>query len=91
MEQLTLLGDSTPPPYKYIIDACSIFSQKSTNPNRRDVFKSLWTYIDSLVDEKIIVTCSEIIDELKDDKPMLDWIKERDVSFFLLMNVSKTM
>lgn len=76
MEQLNLFGETTSLPYKYIIDACSIISQKNSEPNRRDVFKSLWKYIDELVRDNIIVTCSEVADEIHNDAPLLQWITE---------------
>lgn len=69
MEQLRLI----PLPYKYIIDSSSIFSQKPDEPNRRRVFKGLWQNIDNLVKEQIIVTCSEIESEIKDDD-LVDWL-----------------
>lgn len=69
MEQLRLI----PLPYKYIIDSSSIFSQKPDEPNRRRVFKGLWQNIDNLVKEQVIVTCSEIESEIKDDD-LVDWL-----------------
>lgn len=69
MEQQTLL----PPPYRYIIDTCSILSQKSGEPHRRNVYTTLWERIDELVAGQAIVTCSEIKDEVEDE-PMLQWL-----------------
>lgn len=69
MEQLRLI----PLPYKYIIDASSIFSQKPDEPNRRRVYKGLWQRIDDYIKDQIIVTCSEIESEIK-DKDLLDWL-----------------
>lgn len=65
MEQMTLF----PLPYKYIIDASSIFSQKPDEPNRRRVFKGLWQKIDNYIEEQIIVTCSEIESEMYRQRP----------------------
>jgi len=62
-EQITLI----PPPFRYIIDTCSIISQKTNEPHRRTVYKTLWKNIDRLVKSKDIVICSEIEDEVEDD------------------------
>ena len=62
-EQLTLI----PPPYRYIIDTCSILSQKLDEPHRRSVYRTLWDNIDALIKSKNIVICSEIKDEVEDD------------------------
>ena len=69
MEQLRFI----PLPYKYIIDSSSIFSQKPDEPNRRRVYKGLWKNIDDFVKEQIIVTCSEIESEIKDEE-LVNWL-----------------
>jgi len=69
--QLNLLNE-TPKPYRYIIDASSILSQKPNESNRRIVNKSMWEFIDSLISEQAIVTCSEILEEIKDDD-LAEW------------------
>ena len=69
MEQMTLF----PLPYKYIIDASSIFSQKPDEPNRRRVFKGLWQKIDNYIEKQVIVTCSEIESEIKDEE-LVKWL-----------------
>lgn len=69
-EQLTLI----PPPYRYIIDTCSILSQKSDEPNRRSVYRTLWQNIDALIKSKDIVICSEIKDEVEDDS-LTTWLQ----------------
>ena len=48
----------------YIIDTSSILSQKDDEPHRRTINKTLWRHIDDLIEQKRIVTCSEIIDEV---------------------------
>lgn len=63
MEQLTLFK----PPYKYIIDSCSIFSQKPDRTYRRQVHESLWEKIEECIRTNLIVICSEIFDEIKDE------------------------
>ena len=63
MEQQTLFT----PQYRYIIDTCSIISQKSDEPHRRTVYSTLWAKIDELVKGQAIVTCSEIKDEVEDE------------------------
>ena len=52
---------------KYIIDTSSILSQKDNEPHRRTINKTLWIHIDELIQQKRIVTCSEIIEEVNDD------------------------
>lgn len=56
----------------YIIDTSSILSQKDTEPHRRNINKTLWKYIDSFIEQKRIVTCSEIIEEVN-DKELKKW------------------
>ena len=73
MEQMTLFT----PPYKYIIDASSILSQKADRQYRRKVHKTLWDHIDQFVSEQIIVTCSEIAGEIKDE-PIIAWMKKQN-------------
>lgn len=63
MEQLTLFR----PPYKYIMDSCSLFSQKPDRAYRRKVHKSLWEKIEEYIRTNLIVICSEISDEVKDE------------------------
>lgn len=72
MEQITLFAL----PYKYIIDASSIFSQKPDEPNRRRVYKSLWQRIDTYIKDQIIVTCSEIESEIKDED-LVKWLRSQ--------------
>lgn len=68
--QMTLI----PPPYRYIIDTCSILSQKSDEPHRRSVYRTLWDNIDALIKSKEIVICSEIKDEVEDDS-LTSWLQ----------------
>ena len=63
MEQMTLFT----PPYKYLIDSSSIMAQKPTDSFPRLVHSSLWEAIEKSVKEQIIVTCSEIEEEVKND------------------------
>ncbi|MDR1821326.1 MAG: DUF4411 family protein [Oscillospiraceae bacterium] len=72
-EQYTLI----PPPYRYIIDTCSILSQKSDEPHRKTVYSTLWHNIDEMVKSKEIVICSEIRDEVEDDALKL-WLQQND-------------
>ena len=69
MEQLTLFSA----PYKYIMDTSSILSQKPGEPHTRLVYKSQWENIEHCMKEKVIVTCSEIVDEIK-DKDIISWL-----------------
>jgi len=73
VEQLALFD--IPLPYKYIIDASSMLSQKDGEPNTRAVHKSLWKYIDSLIKNETIVTCSEVAEEIQ-DSDILQWLKD---------------
>ena len=43
---------------KYIIDTSAMLSQKSDEQYRRNVYKTLWTKIDEMVQDQEIVTCS---------------------------------
>jgi hypothetical protein len=72
MEQITLFT----PPYKYIIDASSIFSQKPDEPHRRHIYKAKWKNIDEFIHDQVIVTCSEIESEIK-DKPLVEWLHQQ--------------
>lgn len=63
MEQLSLFDF----PYKYIIDTSSVLTQKENEVHSRIVYKSLWEKIENLIDKQIIVTCSEILEEVRDD------------------------
>ncbi|MBR4435665.1 MAG: DUF4411 family protein [Clostridia bacterium] len=72
MEQLTMF----PPPYKYLIDASSIFAQKITDSMPRAVHNSMWKRIDESIREKTIVTCSEIEEEVHGDKVVGRWLIE---------------
>ena len=61
--------------YKYVIDTSSILSQKIGEQHERDIYQSLWENVDSLVKDKIIITCDEVICELHDDD-IIDWAKK---------------
>jgi hypothetical protein len=63
-----------PLPYKYLIDTCSILSQKPDEPHRRNVYCSLWRKIEELVKKKSIVTCSEVKAEVE-DVDMKHWLE----------------
>ena len=60
---MVMVNDSLP---KYIIDTSAILSQKDDEPHRRSINKTLWNYIDKLIEQGRIVTCSEIIEEVND-------------------------
>ena len=72
MEQMKMFE----PPYKYIMDTSSILSQKDNEMHRRKVQRSQWEKIDHCVAAKIIVTCSEIADEIKDDT-IKEWLQKQ--------------
>lgn len=69
MEQLTFFK----PPYKYIMDTSSILSQKPTEPHRRNVYKGQWERIEVFMRDQRIVTCSEVVEEVK-DKDISQWL-----------------
>ena len=62
MDQMTLFELS----YKYIMDTSSILSQKPGEPHNRLVYKSKWGKIEDYMKAHIIVTCSEVKEEIKD-------------------------
>ena len=72
MEQIALFD--TKPPYKYIIDTCSILSQKDNGTHRRNVYRSQWEKIDEYIRQRIIIACSEIKDEILDEE-ISTWLK----------------
>lgn len=71
-KQLSLFED--PAPYKYVIDTSAILSQKRNEPFRRSLYKTLWKTIDQMVQDHIIVTCSEVEQEVHDKEIRL-WMK----------------
>ena len=70
MEQLTFFM----PPYKYLIDASSIMAQRPRDSLPRQVHKSLWENIEKSIEDKIIVTCSEIEEEVASDNLLGKWL-----------------
>lgn len=61
-EQLPLFD----PPYRFAIDACSIFAQNPNSSIPRKVHASLWLRIDGLVANQEIVTCAQVRREVLD-------------------------
>jgi len=54
-----------PPPYKYLIDSCALISQKDKEEKfYRHVHVTLWEKIDGLIRNRIIVSCSEVREEI---------------------------
>ena len=89
MDQMTLFA----PSYRYIIDTSSILSQKPTEPHRRQVYKSLWNKIDDYIKHGVIVTCSEVAEEIK-DKSIKEWLHAQrccilDIDIEIQLNVRK--
>lgn len=72
MEQLNLFDMDSP--FKYIIDTSSILSQKDNEPHRRKLYKGKWENIDNLIKKKVIITCSEVKDEILLDDIILKWM-----------------
>lgn len=73
MEQLKIFPD----PYKYIMDTSSILSQKEKDFFPRKKHPQTWNKIDKLVREGIIVTCSEVVDEIKNDE-IKKWLRDNN-------------
>jgi hypothetical protein len=93
MEQITLFNMN--PPYKYIFDTCAILSQKDDRDHRRTVYVKLWENIDMYVQDEIIVTCSEVKDEIRDEK-IIKWLSDNhcaiiDIDEIIQKNVIKVV
>lgn len=73
MEQLTLFS----PPYKYLIDSSSIFAQKPSDTFPRQTHRSLWASVEKYITEQLIVTCSEIEEEVENDSYVGTWLKTK--------------
>ena len=71
MAQLSLFNAS----YRYIIDSSSIFAQKQSDALPRRVHRSLWEKIETYMLDKIIVTCSEIEEEVENDNEVGNWLR----------------
>lgn len=78
MEQLTFFNY----PYKYLIDASSVFAQKDTDKLPRKIHRSLWSRIDKGIEDKLITTCSEIEEEVKKDDVVAKWLKQNQCFIF---------
>jgi hypothetical protein len=63
--------------HKYIIDTSSILTQKYNEFHDKSIYPSLWQNIENLIKSQIIVTCSEIRDEIKDND-ILNWLISND-------------
>lgn len=53
-------------PYKYIIDTSSLLTQKEGGSHSRRTFVTMWSNIENYIKENLIITCSEIVDEIQD-------------------------
>lgn len=82
MDQMTLFEL----PYKYIIDTSSILSQKPGEPYNRYVDASRWAKIESYMRENIIVTCSEVKEEIK-DKDIQKWLSYHQCTIIEIDNI----
>jgi predicted nucleic acid-binding protein len=63
---------------KYIIDTSALLSQKSDERYRRNIFKTLWNLIDNMIQDKTMVTCSEIISEVEDED-IKNWLVRENI------------
>jgi len=73
MDQLNWFSEMLP--YKYIIDASSIFSQNLGEHHARTVNVSLWHLIEECIRAQRIVTCSEIYEEIRDAQQQ-QWLND---------------
>ncbi|MCL2555999.1 MAG: DUF4411 family protein [Firmicutes bacterium] len=61
---------------RYIIDTCSLLSQKEGESHNRKLYKTLWANIEKLLQDGEIVILSEIEDEIKHGgDEVADWLK----------------
>jgi len=59
-----------PPPYRYIIDTCSLFEQTADRKYNRAIHKTLWSKIEQLIKSKQIVVCTDISNEIKKNEEL---------------------
>lgn len=78
MGQLMLIAE-------YVIDTCSILSQKSCELYKRNLYKTGWEYIDDCIMKGRIVTCSEIAEEIKDIQ-LQEWLHSKQCSILEIDN-----
>lgn len=66
-----------PPPYRYLIDTSALLSQKDKDEKfYRHVHVTLWEKIDELIRNQIIVSCSEVREEIYyQDDEMAEWFR----------------
>jgi hypothetical protein len=63
---------------KYIIDTCSLFSQKNNEQLRSSVYKSLWDNIDSYLKNNKIIISYNIKKEIDQDDELHEWVKKTE-------------
>jgi len=59
--------------YKYVMDASVFLSQKDGQPYDRKTYRTLWSNIERLIKANVIITSSEIFDELHDEE-VVQWL-----------------
>jgi hypothetical protein len=66
-----------PPPYKYLLDTSAAISQRDEREKYpRDVNVTLWQDIDQLIRNRVIVSCSEVSEEINEkDDVISSWFK----------------
>jgi hypothetical protein len=66
---------------KYVFDSNIFINLQRFYP--ADIFGGLWSKIETLFDERIIVSSDEVIVEIvKGNDSLIDWVKERPDSFY---------
>ena len=68
--------------FKYIIDACSVFSQNVGASYPRTVYKGLWDEIDGLARTRELVICRQIANEIlsgKKDDLAKEWLRNSGI------------
>jgi hypothetical protein len=70
-------------PLKYIVDTCSLTTLQRVYP--MDVFPGAWALMDKLIDEGVIGSVDEVLEELKaQDDGLCRWAKEHKQIFLSL-------
>jgi len=67
----------------YVIDACALIDASKHYPLDMDAFKNVWEKISELFENGMLISSSEIYDELK-DKDLQKWISKHKKCFVSL-------
>lgn len=65
---------------KYVLDTNAFINMQRHHP--LDVFGSLWTKVAAIIDNGIVISCDEVLDELSiGDDALKQWAKQRNTAF----------